>query len=273
MKYTNKHNLPDSIYQAVVNDPYDSKGSDITVTTLLKPPQMVYLERKFKEEITVDVSDCLWSLMGSAMHLVLERADNGAITEQRIFHDVMGWTVSGAFDRLSFSGHILQDYKFNSVWEAIYGLKPEKEQQLNMLVYLARENDFRIESAEVVMLFRDWSKSKAMYDKNYPQQQIMRIPVEIWEREKQQDFIVDRVLLHQQAQDGDCPPCTKEEMWEKDTKYALMKKGRKSAIKLYATQEEMPELQTGQYVEVRKGEKTRCEHYCHCSEFCEQYNT
>jgi hypothetical protein len=101
VKITNKYNLPDSIVQAVTNDPYDSGSSDITATTLLKPPQMVALEKIHGNEIENDAVDRIWSLLGQSVHHILDRADNGnVITEARFFTYVNGWKVSGQIDRL-----------------------------------------------------------------------------------------------------------------------------------------------------------------------------
>ena len=70
--------------------------------------------------------------------------------------------------------------------------------------------------------------------------------------------------------------CTPEETWEKPTIYAAMKKGRKSAVKLYNSEDEAKERVASEgdnfYVEVRKGEKTRCaQDWCGVSQWCDQY--
>ncbi len=71
---TNLYTLPLPLYEAVKADPYDSQGSDITVTGLLKPIQMWVLERRHKDKLTIDLSEKLWSLYGQLMALLLERA-------------------------------------------------------------------------------------------------------------------------------------------------------------------------------------------------------
>ena len=52
----------------------------------------------------------------------------------------------------------------------------------------------------------------------------------------------------------------------------LKKEGRKTAVKLFDTQEEaeakIAELGKGHYLEVRKGESMKCKNYCLCSGFC-----
>lgn len=73
MNFTNIHNIEDSIARAVQNDPYSHSG-DISVTGLVRPPQMAALEYQHRNEIEEDVSDKLWALLGSAVHVILDRA-------------------------------------------------------------------------------------------------------------------------------------------------------------------------------------------------------
>jgi hypothetical protein len=93
---TNSSNLPDSIYRAVCNDSYDDGGSDITVTSLIKPPHMRRLQVQHKNEIIEDAADRIFSLLGQATHTILERAAaDHCIVERRFFVERLGWNVSG----------------------------------------------------------------------------------------------------------------------------------------------------------------------------------
>lgn len=69
---TNKHNLPDTLFQAISYDTHKLAG-DISVTTLLDAPQVRLLKRKHQYE--EDVVDGLYALMGTALHHILERAN------------------------------------------------------------------------------------------------------------------------------------------------------------------------------------------------------
>jgi leucyl-tRNA synthetase len=70
-------------------------------------------------------------------------------------------------------------------------------------------------------------------------------------------------------------PFTAEEMWEKETVFALKKNGAVRAKSLHATMEEaeaaLKEAGKGFYIETRPGERTRCKYYCPVSSFCQQY--
>lgn len=285
MKITNKHGLPEPIVRAVKNDPYTYSGH-ISVTQLIKPPRQRWLEIRHDDELEVDVVDRLWTLMGSAVHGVLEQAEDKhseEIMEARVTHQFGDYLVSGKPD-LWTSPDLLQDYKFTTVWSTIKGLKSEWEQQLNMLAYLYRSVGFEVNRAEVVAIYRDWSRAKAAVDKSYPQLGAEVVPVPLWKSYEVEDFILDRLKKHMSCKeysDAHLPQCTPEEMWQKETTYAVMKNNNKRATRVFDLKLDAQELaaeleekgagkDTYTIVE-RPGECTRCEHYCSVKNFCNQY--
>lgn len=276
MNITNHANLPDAIVQAVINDPYNAGDCDISVTRLIGPPQLRILERQHQDDIEEDAADRIWSLVGQIGHGILERAETVAITEERLFAEVEGWTVSGQFDRLVLlPDGTLQDYKFTSVWAVLDGVKPEWEAQLNMLRYLAEVNGYPpIRRLEIVAILRDWSKGKARAGGNYPRMQVKVLDVPLWSKGKTSRYMISRVRLHQAAEAGNIPPCTPSERWERPTTYAVKKPGRKSAIRVFEDMERAQAL-AGQtpngYVEIRRGESIRCADYCAVRDFCPQW--
>ena len=275
MKITNNYGLPGAIVEAVKNDSYTmGKMADISVTGLLSPPRQKALMREHYAEIEEDASDRIWALIGQATHAILERAEPSAIVEERLYIHTQGWTISGQFDRMTLRQKTLQDYKLMSVWEVIYGLKKEKEEQLNVLMQLAVENGYTdIKNLEIVGIFRDWSKTKAKFDKNYPQSQVARIKINVWPESKRIAFINERVRAHQAARET-LPECTTEERWATPDKWALMKVGRKSAVKLYDSEDEALTAAGSDLnlsVVHRPGEQKRCDNYCAVAKFCDQY--
>ena len=70
---TNKHELPEPLYKAICNDQYVKRG-DISVTTLIDSPRINALRKKHWEEIEEDAMDSIWSLFGSSVHHIIERA-------------------------------------------------------------------------------------------------------------------------------------------------------------------------------------------------------
>jgi len=281
MKLTNKYNLPEVYVAACNNDDYDPGIGDTTATRLLKPPYMIRLEADHWHEIVRDVSDMLFSLDGQLVHLLLERAAVDGTQEQRIYADFCGWKVGGQFDRITADGTTLQDYKRLSVWEYIHGLKEGKTQQLNILLELAVRNGYeKIGKLEIIADFRDWSKSKARLEADYPSQKVMTIPIEIWPQDHRVEFIEERVRLHKAALDKrQIMPdiCTADERFQQPTRYAVLKVGNKRATKVYDKQahaqgficEQVAKGDKAKYtIEERVSTPTRCMDYCDVSAFC-----
>jgi len=61
-------------------------------------------------------------------------------------------------------------------------------------------------------------------------------------------------------------------MWEKETTYAIKKEGGVRARSVHKTREEAEAALTkGYFLEVRPGERTRCQTFCQVAPFCEQF--
>lgn len=277
---TNVLNLPRPIYEAVANDDYDRGESDITVTELIAPPRMVALRKKHAGEITEDAADRIYSLIGQSIHTILERAGETDLREMRLYADVDGWRLGGKFDHLALVinpdfEHVLTDYKVMSVWEATNGIKFDKIAQMNVLDWLCGENSVRVDRLQIVGIFRDWSKSKARYERDYPQRQVAVFDIEAWGYDRSYDYIRERIRLHKEARQR-LPVCTDEERWKSPPVWAVMKEGNKKATKLCASEEEAKAfaetVKKGKpYVEFRPSVAKRCVDYCAVAEFCSQY--
>lgn len=295
MKYTNLSNLPKAIERAVENDPYES-NSDISTTRLIAPPRIRVLQKRNWDLITEDVSDRIFSLLGQSVHHVIERAKTRKeISEKRLFYKddkiTNGWTLSGAFDLLNRDGHLI-DFKVTSAWSALSALekgKPEWENQLNVLDFLASKNpkelvnyktEIKVKRLSVMAILRDWSKVRVMTSDKYPKKQVAMIPIRKWTYEEQESYVKERIKIHQNAEKvSELPMCTATERWRREDKFAVMKSGRKSAMRLLDTREEAMQYLASQNMTIgkgcdiveRKGEDVRCQHYCNVNEFCSHY--
>lgn len=271
MKITNKLNLPDSIVRAVTYSDYDAGKSDYSVTGLISPPRIQALKRKHKDEIEEDAANMIWALIGSSAHEVLRRSSNGLITEKRFFANISGVTISGQVDMVARDKELF-DYKIQSVWAMKDGLKKEHEQQLNCYRWLCSQHGIEIKKMTICCIGRDWSAREAVRDASYPQHQIVLFPVPVWDLAEAERFIRERIALHEAAK-KELPLCSPEDRWQKDDCFAVMKTGRKSAVKIHYKRE-LAEQHTatagkGHYIQQRKGTSIRCESYCSVAPFCE----
>lgn len=276
MNTTNVYDLPDPIVQAIVNDPYNS-GADISATGMIRPPRMRVLEKRHAQEITSDVSDKLWILLGQAVHNILERGDTpGYRKEERLFAEVLGWKISGKYDALRIVGSKLIDYKVTSVWAFLMGDKPEWTQQLNILAWLLTEYGHSINDLEINAILRDHSKRRVSED-NYPPVPFQKVKIPLWTREKQTAYIQSRVKAHQESEKlptDQLPPCTDDERWAKPDTWAVIKKGNKRAKRVFNSEEEAIKANEvlGLSIEHRRGDQfVRCRSYCDVSKFCNQF--
>ncbi len=274
---TNKHGLPDVLVRAIANDSYSRGESDISVTQLITPPyQRQLMEVTDRIE---DVADRIFSLLGTSVHHVIERAAKPTdISEERFFYKAGDYIISGACDLLA--DGTLYDFKLTSVWSFINGGKIEWERQLNLLRYLAAQkaletNDARYlaNKLQIVTLFRDFQQAKAGVD-GYPQAAAALIEVPVWPLVDAGLYLHERVKAHFSKQPE---PCTDEERWATKEVFAVMKKDRKSAIKLHDTREAAEQMAadkgTGHYIELRPKTYRRCESYCSVAHACPHHNS
>lgn len=299
MKYTNKHNLPSSLCKAVERDNYSPGSSDVTVSELTKPVKAAVLSRIHSDEIERDVSDMIFALMGKAVHHVLEVSDT-ELTEQRLYYefckpdtypdpDPVFVKLGGQFDRFVLKDGVLQDYKVASVWSRIFESFDDWKKQLNAYAFLLNENGYQVKRLQIVALYRDWSATKAERDSNFPQTQVELIDIELMPNDIEYFYLRDQVQVFMAGMENpmELPDCTSDDMWEKPTKYALMKEGRKSAIKVSDSMNEVIQkaeelgsdwdyetnkLKPPFYISVRPGARPRCEKYCDGAPWCDQWS-
>jgi hypothetical protein len=251
VKVTNNFGLPVPLVEAVRNDSYTNSGT-LSVTTLIKPPQAVAIERKFSGEISEDASDRIWALLGQATHSILERAAQSLgpdyVVEERFFATVEGEKVSGQCDILHIPSKRLSDYKVTSAWaakEALSGGKNEWTLQLSMLAVLARIAGYEVDSGEIVAILKDWSQSKASEEArrarqfgqqtDYPQANVVSILVPLMSDEETREWMRERVRQHVAARNGEVIPCTDEERWCQPGAFAVYKGENKRASKVEPT--------------------------------------
>ena len=280
----NEFNLPQTLVVA-------AGGTDgielpkIRVTTFIAPPQQRMLKRKHYKEIVEDVSDALFKIDGSSVHAVLEMGKvANTLRELSLGVEVMGWYLTGTLDLYESNG-TLWDYKKTSVWSFMYGDKIEWENQGNMYAWLLfKVFGIRPKGLKICAFLRDWSRRKASQQADYPQHPILIKEIPLWSVEDQEMYIADTMEDHQNAEKKyfDRPDmfyCDEKERWHRPDAFAVMKKGRKSAVRVYDSKEMAKDQMLVQFnmhpkdkfsIEHRVGEDIRCDSYCSVSKYCPQ---
>lgn len=280
MIITNKLGLPQSFVEMAKSD-FTAEPKTYRVTSLLKGIRETILEKRHSNEIEQDVSDMIWLLFGTAVHGILEKQQEQGheIKESRVSIEFDEYTLSGQFDLYNADEKKITDYKTCSVWKVIFGDYKDWRRQLLIYAYMMRQIGFEVTTGEIVAIMKDHSKRDAKYKADYP-----KLPVQVIKFEfTLEDFVeieswlidkFDEIRRCEQLPDDELPLCTPEERYNSGDKYAVMKKGRKTALRVLDSMEEAEKWMAdngGDEIEVRPGEDKKCLDYCSACEFCNYY--
>lgn len=289
MKLTNRFGLPDAIVRAIQRDPYSKGNAHWSVTELIDAPRISVLKTRHRDEIERDVVDLWWSLLGRAIHHILEEGGRKAAldrdpdepmeVEERIFLEVEGYTISGAIDLQDWKNEIaLIDWKTTTA-ASVTRTKTNWERQLNIYAALMRRaKGIKVDRLMVWAIVRDWSQER-IKDPSYPQAPIVPIEIPLWSDKEADDYLLSRVRAHAKAADiewtgEELPFCSDDDRWFRPSKWAVMKEGGKKATSLHDSMEEAQEAiqgRKGYILDERRGGPLRCQRYCDVSAFCSQW--
>lgn len=286
MRIINKHNVPETLVSLASRNYYSKGGADYSVTEIISPPRIQRLRAKHWDDMEQDVSDMLWQLLGSALHVVAERGTHpDYITEERLNAEIDGVRLSGAIDiqKVTPSGILITDYKFTSAW-ALRQDKPEWEAQQNIYAWLVNKSKCKpVVGVQICALIRDWSRREASAKPDYPQAPIQVLDLPLWPLERTEHYLRERIDLHRNSKvaadwGDDLPPCTDDERWLRGASFAVMREGKKRAVKVCETKEEAiqwmgtMDVKEKPYIEERVGEAIRCANdFCGVARWCSQY--
>ena len=281
MKISNIYNLPQPFVDLVSGDTYSKGESDITTTGLAQPPKIAELTRRHSNEITMDASEKVWTMMGTANHYVLEqialRNPERYVTEQRFYLDIDGVKLGGQIDLFDRETETLWDYKVSSVYKAMSDDKLEWTKQANVNKLLCEHNGFHPKKLAILLVCKDWKRKEAEFKADYPKCPVVEIPLTVWREEETLAYIKSRINLHNAAKlievEDAIPVCTEEERWAKPTTWAVLKeKGAKRAVNggLYELESEAiaHAKRISGAIEKRDGSNPRCENYCQVRQWC-----
>jgi hypothetical protein len=298
----------------ILSDAFDIYGSqyrslgDYSATTLINPPRLVALTKRYGHEVKQSVDSQAASIVGTAVHEKMERllrqanvANSEYMLERDLVHpftisypeEVTGGgilmprienkmrLVSGRFDILH-KEQDMYDLKTAKTWKLVFD--PEMidwHQQQNIYAYLLRMRGIEVQTLNIVVFYLDWIESQSLRSTSYPQSPIVQYRLKLWEPQQQEEYIMRRLKMHVQAEstpDDELPPCTQEERWERDPSFAIMKNSTaKRAVRVIksgtfadALEEarKCKGLGSDSYIEVRHQQRKRCEKYCMVNDYC-----
>lgn len=286
MDLTNNKNIADIMLKVLKEEPKELGEADYSVTQIIKPPRILQLERRHKDDIELDALDVWNAFIGKAVHGRIDsqlKDDKDFMLEKTLSIDMCGRKISGTFDAYDISNGIVYDHKITQTIQYGIEVKPEYEAQLNIYGYMLRKHGYTVNGLMLNVVYLDWRKAAAKYTKEdkYPRTPTRTIPVPLWTDSEVETYLTYRIELHkanEKVTDDALVECTDAEIWAKPTKYAVMFNGATRATRLTDTKEEALDYikyrgykQNAVYIEERPAARTRCENYCSAAPFCNVY--
>ncbi len=273
-------NLPAALVKAAKAERHNKPGC-VSATTLLKGVKEIVLIDRHWDELEDDVSNRIWLILGTAVHSIMESHGEGGFVEKHLEHDTgIGMTVTGQVDYYDEEKGIVVDWKTCSATKVLTSHFDDWRMQGLVYAWLLAWNGFTVNKIQFVGMMKDWSRSRAMHDKGYPQSPVYVYEYDVVDEviEATDRFVMDKVAAIVAANglgDDDIPPCGESERWQSPTVYAVMKRGV-ARSKKNCTSREDAELRVellgdGHYVEVRPGVARKCQGYCICRKHCSFY--
>ena len=294
MKITNKKGYPEPLVKALESKPYVPRPNRYSATALLAPASQTVLKRRHNHELSADVSDQVWALWGSGIHKFIEdHACEGYESEKRLetklyVSPLCGEvTISGIMDLYDTKTQTIYDWKTTSVWKVKSGEFEDYYKQLCIYAWLMIRNGFPVKKIAVVMFLRDFSKTKAKFEKDYPQDEIVQIEWDFNEAlipkiEKYLRRRIFHIKLAELKPDRFLIPCSKKDRWHEDDIWRVVKKGNTKALKRCSSKEEAEEYlktylskksnkdkkEKDFEIVFKPGQDKRCEAYCSVRKWC-----
>ena len=279
MTVTNKLNLPAAFVNAVSTTRHNEAGC-FSATTLNKGAKEIILSDRHFDEIEVDAADSVWAVWGTAVHALLESQPDNNFHEESFKVPVSNSFVTGQVDSYDMENGVINDWKTASVWKVQFNDFKDWRAQGLTYAWLLQQSGLEVKKCRFVALLKDHSKTKAKTDSSYPQSPVFIYEFDVTAADMEETAArilakVQEIESAYKLDDDAIEPCSAEERWADGEKWAVMKNGRKTAVKVFDNQLDADamagELGNSHYVEHRPAISRKCGDYCKCKEFCNFY--
>ena len=279
MKVTNKLNMPAAFVNAVSTARHNAAGC-FSATTLNKGAKEIILTDRHFDAITVDAADSVWAVWGTAVHALLESQPDNNFHEESFKVPVSNSFVTGQVDSYDMENGVINDWKTASVWKVQFNDFKDWRAQGLTYAWLLQQSGLEVKKCRFVALLKDHSKTKAKTDSSYPQSPVFIYEFDVTAADLEETAArilakVQEIESAYKLDDDAIEPCSAEERWADGEKWAVMKNGRKTAVKVFDNQLDADamagEMGNAYYVEHRPAISRKCGDYCKCKEFCNFY--
>ena len=263
-KFTNKNQLSLPLAVFLVNDTYDydSRDTAISTTAMLRSVRSIILGMQHDTlEKEVDIMDLAASKLGTAFHDACESAwknpealkialtaigkedwqgrikinstalseeDIPVYIEQRHEKKLGEHVITGKYD-VVVNGR-LSDYKSTSVYSVIFGSNDQKYILQGSIYRWLSPNIITDDHMDIEFIFTDWSKAKALQQRDYPQNRVMTKTYPLMSLEATEQWLTNKlraIQTYANASQETLPECTDEELWATTTIFKYYKNPNK----------------------------------------------
>ncbi len=288
-------------WYAMLKDSFrKEQEADYTCTQIIDPPQVVQLNFRHLDKVTINVRDVVKPRCGTAVHADLARYKykDWLVEKTLSANDPYMPSLSGTIDLFDIATNTLWDTKTTSAWTFKWKSRFEDwENQLNVYAALLSRHGFTVKHLKLQAWLRDWLTKDHFQNKadGYPRDDLHLHEVPLWSNLKACKYVARRLVLHDRAQklpDDRLPECTDKERWLAQEGYAVMANKRGKAINGGASKhhpdmdsalvfaqsqkkqdhyEYDPEAKKGTlYIKHDPGGYKRCQSWCYCKDYCKQ---
>lgn len=308
MRFVNDLNMPDHAFKAIclrqgrIEPP---KLDYIGVSALMGAPLPRYLHVRYWHQLEVKASETMNALQGQMGHLLFDKVETDTETEIHLKVEFEGTRIMGVADYYDPKLLTLGDAKFKQVNAVtatnIRGTK-DLETQLNIYCWMARRMGYDVQHLQGDIYINGWTVYKAYGDSAYPKAPYLKMSIPIWEDAFTANYVRERLKVHDTkaiqnlrgmdvltvSQDYltvldnnmiEIPVCTDEERFMQPTKWAVMKEGRKTAVRVFDIKAQaLNMVNIGKdakslSITERKGGYMKCLWYCNVAKFCPHNKT
>lgn len=292
MKFENQYNLPKHILKLLPKI-YKPKENRISISHLIDAPRIRTLLLERWDDIIRDYSDLILTLLGISVHDRVEKlAEEDEQAEEKLENVIDGIPIVGKAD--VYTNGIIRDVKVTALGRLNFeDIIKKYIAQTNCYAWQRRKRNQKINALYIDVFYRDWKlinyirsthklngifceiNGKRAVD-GYPPVGYFELKLPLWSFEEQEQYIKNQIEYHLMGK----YECSDEDRWKSETTYAIMKKGRKSAViasvngKKILTKQQANDiivaknLDKNHYIEIREGKCLRCELFCSVRSVC-----
>lgn len=276
MKTNNRYNLPEYLVSAG-GEVYPPNPKRMSVTSLINPPLQRTLLMEHWDELTEELSDKFWRFHGTAWDEFVKKRSQWGLCNIKLNLQIGHLALAGRPDYYGVLDKVLADFKDTSVWN-LKEVRKDWICQLNVYDYMLTRlfPQLPIDKLQIHGIGRDWRANERLRYNDYLKIPFQVLDIPLWTGTEQEEYVDTQLKDHQHNPRRECSP---EECWQKSDTFAVMKKGRKSALRVldssneartYISEKNLTnDLQTGKIrIEKRPGENTKCLRYCSVAQVC-----